>query len=236
MTPRQTMRTLAALVYPRRCPFCDRVLGAVSDCPHCAAELERLRLAVPRLSEGEHLMYSLSGAAAAWRYSDCVRSALLRFKDGGRACYGAELGARMARELFGCNFIVQHGIINFNGTPPLARFDLVIPVPASDRSRGYNPAELLARPLAEALGIPLRTDVLRKKHLTHTQKGLSAQERMRNLRGAFEVCDFDAADGRRVLLVDDVITTGATVSSCAETLMRAGALDVFAAAAAETQL
>ena len=131
--------------------------------------------------------------------------------------------------------VVRHGIIIFNGAPPLARFDLVVPVPASGHARGYNPPELLARPLAQALNAPLQPHALRKCRATHTQKGLSAAQRLQNLSGAFQVRDARLVEGRRILLVDDVITTGATVSCCAAALMKAGALEVFAVAAANTE-
>lgn len=232
----QAARVAAALVYPRRCPFCDRVLGWMPGCTNCASELAVLRRTAPRLSATEHLLRDVTGAAAVWRYDGCVRQAILRFKNGGRACYGEALGAEMARAIFGCNYDINHGIITFNGALPLARFDLVVPVPSSDRSRGYEPPELLARPIAHALGAPLDKRVLRKTRVTHTQKGLTAVQRLQNLRGAFRVENAGRVEGRRVLLVDDVITTGATVSSCAAALMNAGALEVFAVAAACTEL
>ena len=93
-------RIVKNLLYPRRCPFCDRVLGFAPGCPACETALAALRLSPPRLPESEHLFRDLSGAAAVWRYSGRARQAILRFKNGGRACYGEELGARMARELF----------------------------------------------------------------------------------------------------------------------------------------
>lgn len=236
MKPAKALRIAAALVYPRRCPFCDRVLGWMPACPDCAGELARLRRDVPRLPATEHVLRNLTGAAAVWRYDGCVRQAILRFKNGGRACYGEELGAEMARSIFGCNYVWQHGIIIFNGAPPLARFDLVIPVPSSGRGRGYNPPERLARPIARALNLPLDAQALRKVRTTSPQKGLSASQRLQNLTGAFRVETPGDVEGRRILLVDDVITTGATVSCCAAALMKAGALEVFAVAAAQTQL
>ena len=236
MQLRVAAQLAAGLVYPRRCPFCDRVLGWMPDCPDCAAELAKLRRTVPRLPATEHILRDVTGAAAVWRYDGCVRQAILRFKNGGRACYGETLGAEMARAVFGCNYDIKRGIITFNGVPPLARFDLVVPVPSSERGRGYEPPELLAVPLARALGIPLEKRALRKTRVTHTQKGLSAAERLQNLRGAFCVRNAQRIEGRRILLVDDVITTGATISTCAAALMRAGALEVFAVAAAHTEL
>lgn len=236
MRPAQVVQLAAALVYPRRCPFCDRVLGWMPACPDCAARQAALRREVPRLPETEHLLRNVTGAAAVWRYDGCVRQAILRFKNGGRACYGETLGAEMARVVFGCNYDIKHGIITFNSAPMLAGFDLVVPVPSSDRSRGYEPPELLARPVARALNVPLEKRALRKTCVTHSQKGLSAAQRLQNLRGAFCVEKAEQIEGRRVLLVDDVITTGATISSCAGALMKAGALEVFAVTAAQTQL
>lgn len=236
MRPGQAVRLAAALVYPRRCPFCDKVLGWLPDCPDCATELARLRRAVPRLPATEHILRDLTGAAAVWRYDGCVRQAILRFKDGGRVCYGEILGAEMARAAFGCNYDIKHGIIIFNSVLPLTRFDIVVPVPPSDRGRGYEPPALLAQPICRALNVPLEKRALRKTRSTHTQKGLSAAQRLQNLRGAFCVENAERIEGRRVLLVDDVITTGATVSSCAAALMKAGALEVFAVAAAHTEL
>ncbi|HJA24656.1 MAG TPA: ComF family protein [Candidatus Fournierella merdigallinarum] len=229
------LRLVAALLYPRRCPFCDRVLGGLEECPHCARAQAKLRLTTPRLPETEHTFRHLTGAAALWRYSGCVQGAILRMKNAGRACYGQELGAAMARGIFGCTFSVRHGIIVFDEPFSLARFDLIVPVPTARRDRGYNPPALLARPLARALGVPLDEKALEKSRATHTQKGLTAAQRLKNLRGAFRVPDAARVEGRRVLLVDDVITTGATVSACAEALMQAGALEVFAVAAAETK-
>lgn len=236
MLLRRTARLAAGLVYPRRCPFCDRVLGWMPDCPDCAEKQAGLRRTVPRLPATEHILRDLTGAAAVWHYDGCVRQAILRFKDGGRACYGETLGAEIASTVFGCNYDINHGIITFNSVPALARFDLVVPVPASERSRGYAPPELLARPIARALGAPLDKRALRKIRVTHTQKGLSAAQRLQNLQGAFRVDNAERIEGRRVLLVDDVVTTGATVSSCAAALMKAGALEVFAVTAAATEL
>ena len=120
MQLRVAAQLAAGLVYPRRCPFCDRVLGWMPDCPDCAAELAKLRRAVPRLPATEHILRDVTGAAAVWRYDGCVRQAILRFKNGGRACYGETLGAEMARAVFGCNYDIKRGIITFNGVPPLA--------------------------------------------------------------------------------------------------------------------
>ncbi|RME90669.1 MAG: ComF family protein [Anaerolineae bacterium] len=108
--------------------------------------------------------------------------------------------------------------------------DLVIPVPLSERrykERGYNQAELIARSLALARGWECRPETLVRARDTLSQVGLSAKERRENVRGAFRA-DEAHVRGRSVLLVDDVATTGATLSACAQALLDGGATEVYA--------
>ena len=79
--PRRILRGARQLVYPRRCPFCDRVLGSVPVCPDCAAELEELRRKPGmRLDASQHYLGELTGAAAPFRYEGCVRRGILHTK------------------------------------------------------------------------------------------------------------------------------------------------------------
>jgi competence protein ComFC len=107
--------------------------------------------------------------------------------------------------------------------------DLVTAVPAGvarQAERGYNQAALLARPIALSHGLPLRLGALRKLRETRSQVGLSVQERMHNVEDAF-CADVGIVHSKRVLLVDDVATSGATVSACARALSQSGAQQVF---------
>lgn len=107
------------------------------------------------------------------------------------------------------------------------RFDAVAPVPLHRsrlRSRGFNQAELMARAVAKRIGVPF-FDKLRAVRRTRDQVELSGAGRRANVEGAFEA---KGRVGGRILLVDDVFTTGATMSACAETLLRAGAREVYA--------
>lgn len=114
------------------------------------------------------------------------------------------------------------------------RFDRLVPVPlhpARRRERGFNQADLLAELLSQRTSIPLQP-VLERIRYTKTQTAFDRAERMENLRNAFRLRKNAAVQGYRVLLIDDVLTTGSTLSECARVLKVAGALSVHAATAA----
>ena len=111
------------------------------------------------------------------------------------------------------------------------RPDLVIPVPltaARLQARGFNQAELLARALAAELGLSLAGKALSRVKETAPQINLSRRQRWENLRDAFRVVEAELINGSFVLLVDDVLTTGATASACTQALLAAGAANVIA--------
>lgn len=110
-------------------------------------------------------------------------------------------------------------------------FDLVAPVPlwpARRRERGFNQSALLAAALARRLGLPCREKSARRIRSTSTQTGLTAPQRTANVFRAFRPGFFAGLKGRRILLVDDVMTTGATVDACASALKEGGAQAVYA--------
>lgn len=151
-------------------------------------------------------------ARAALVYDDKSRRLVLPFKHGDRTDMARACGAWMARV----------------GAELLAEADLVAPVPLHWRrlfTRRYNQAGLLAARVARDAGLKLAPDLLRRRHWTGSQAGLKAKERRRNVRLAFDLHPRWAGEvkGRSVLLVDDVLTTGATVDACVRVLERAGA-------------
>ena len=107
--------------------------------------------------------------------------------------------------------------------------DVVMPVPLANRrlfKRGYNQATLLSRPIANALGLKIDLDSVRRIHRPDMGHK-NARQRMENIHGVFRVVKSDAIRGKRILLVDDVMTTGATFSELRRVLMRAGASAVY---------
>jgi ComF family protein len=108
-------------------------------------------------------------------------------------------------------------------------YDVIMPVPLHVqrlRWRGFNQAQLLARPLARAVRLPLDPHALHRVRPTRPQVDLDETQRRHNVAGAFRVARTDRVAGRRILLVDDVFTTGATVNECSRVLLRAHAKQV----------
>lgn len=157
-----------------------------------------------------------AGARAAARFEGPVQELIHRFKYGNKVHLALPLGLLTAQALAG--FLPSEGA------------DFIVPVPLHRkrlRERGFNQAQLLARVLAKQWHINLLAHNLRRIRWTEPQIGLSAADRERNVRGAFEVADPARFEDRRLLLVDDVYTTGSTVGECARTLKRAGAGEVL---------
>lgn len=236
-SPRWLLRQARQLLYPRRCPFCDRVLGSVAECPDCASEREELRRKPGiRLDASQHYLGDLTGAAAPFQYEGCVRRGILRAKYQSARWTAVELGVVLAKLAFGSE-------IRMHGAEPTPQrvdgaalgYDCIVPVPSSGKARGYNVPDLIALPLAKALELPLEPEALCRVRKKKRQVGLSYEERLANVAGAFWVEDPSLVEGKRILLVDDVITTGATASACTHALLRAGAESVFAVAVATVE-
>lgn len=221
---------------PPHCLLCGQAgTGARDLCAACAADLARnvvccprcaLPLAVPAPLCGEclHDAPPFTAAFASFLYAAPLDQLVTRLKFGGNLAAG-----RVLSELW----------IDALNTASPARPDALIPVPLHAerlRERGYNQALELARPLASAFGMVLRDDVLVRTRATSAQSNLDSAERHRNLRGAFNIVSGTVLPAH-VALIDDVMTTGATLRECARTLLRAGVarVDVWTLARAPKQ-
>ncbi|MEO7051834.1 MAG: ComF family protein [Rhodanobacter sp.] len=228
---RQVWCNLHRFVLPLRCLLCGGAGANDLDlCADCAAELPRNRcccarcalpLATPAVLCGECQRHvpEWDAAWAPFRYGWPLDRLESRYKFGKDLAAGRVLSILWARE-----------------SRPIERPLLLVTVPLHRsrlRRRGYNQALELARPLARELGVPLRHDVLRRVRHTAAQTDLDAVSRRRNVRGAFAVREA-ASLPAHVAILDDVMTTGATLSECTRVLKRSGVarVDVWALARA----
>jgi len=208
------------LLFPPKCVFCGKVLDTGEDglCARCQREL-------PWLTDGEAELTGefFSLCAASLRYQDKVRDSVRRYKFKGRRGYHKLYGRLVAQ--------CVHDHL-------AGRYDLITWVPLSPqrkKERGYDQAFLLASAAALELG-EVAVEALRKERNTDPQSGLTEDaQRRANVLGAYTPVDPELVAGKRVLLIDDVVTTGSTLSECARMLRTMGAEDVVCAALARAR-
>jgi ComF family protein len=227
-----------ALLYPQPCTACGtRSVESRADAPACAKCWDATRvfdgdetlcwkcgvLAAGSLPEEKRAQVrcrrcdgeAFTAARACGLYEGALRAAVLNLK---REPFVA---ARVARLLAGAQ-----------SRAPLDAATLVVPVPLHaerERERGFNQAALLGRALAKSSGLPLdEHSLVRVAHSERHRAGMDARARRETVEDAFAVARPRLVEGRRILLVDDVFTTGATVSACSSALLASGAEEVFA--------
>lgn len=236
--------SLFAILFPSDCRICRSPLTNISHlpvCRPCLAQIVPLDGILCRIC-GEKLFSSYVNTGDGPLCGMCRRAAP-RFKRA--VAYGAYEGAlRELIHLFKYQGVQPAGkllgrLLN-QATAEMALPGLliVIPVPlwkGKRQSRGFNQAEAIARAfvgLRQASSIQLDTAILARTRDTASQIGLTRMQRRSNVRGAFKVLKPEQIQGRSILIVDDVMTTGTTAGECARVLLRAGAKEVFVATVA----
>lgn len=220
----------AELIYPRRCPLCDGLLGKKEPllCRKCAEKLKFVegprcfRCGKPLGNDEEEYCGDCARAGrrfesgfAPFAYQGLYKKSVLRFKYGGRQEYAGFYSASILR--FGGGKIRRWNP------------DVLIPVPIHRKRllrRGYNQAEVLARRLGKETGIPTVADAVVRKRNTAAQKLLGSRERRKNLEDAFAAGKGIKA-WKCALIVDDIYTTGSTVDAVAKVLKDSGAGRIY---------
>ncbi len=232
-------------LFPARCNGCDSDLNGAPNpwfCACCWADVgmddgvvcDCCGIAIPAAP---------AGGVPGWRCGECVASppAFAMARVMGR--YDGHLGTALRLLKYQGRTGIAPALVAAlkpDRLPPeLLAVDWVVPVPlhpARLRSRGFNQSARLARALADRIGRPLLVDGLTRVGRPTSQVGLSRSQRIRNVRGAFAVTDAGHIADKRILLVDDVMTTGATAQACARVLKRSGARRVVVWAVARQGL
>ncbi|MGM9592840.1 MAG: ComF family protein [Candidatus Onthomonas sp.] len=220
--PIQLAAGLLELLYPPRCVFCAGVLPsgspALGICPDCGAALSRTGVSTVS-QRGD----CFSRCFSPLFYQGLAAQSIRRYKFSGKACYHQAYGP-LLRSCLSHHLREAPDLITW---APLHRWRRY--------RRGYDQAQLLARE-AGALWEQEPVRLLEKTRSTRPQSSLSAEKRQQNVRGVYRlVPQCPSLDGKRILLVDDVITTGSTLSACAAVLTAAGAEDVICLTLARTR-
>jgi len=233
----ELLRALSSLLYPPVCTICSA--NAEPDeylCSECQAKVTRIAppfcatcsepfsgaITGPfSCANCAHRQLYFESAVAVYRSRGIVRRVVHDLK------YGHHRHLRFLVARWLCAALDDERLEG-------VQFDLVVPVPlhpARQRERGFNQAALIAEAMGKRVPAPIRP-VLERVRYTTTQTAFDRSERMENLHGAFRLRKKGNVRGLRVLLIDDVLTTGATLSECARVLKEAGAITVHAATAA----
>ncbi len=220
---------LLSVLYPDRCPLCDRLLmPGESICACCEKEVGRVRGAVclkcgkPLSDERREYCFDCTNkkhyftqGKAVFLYEGKIRSSLYRFKYKNRREYAGYYAGEAAAQFDGW----------LRGTGVQA----IVPIPmyrSKQRLRGYNQAEVFAQALGQRTGIPVDRKLLLRVRNTTPQKELNEHERKYNLKNAFQL-RADIVKYNRILLADDIYTTGSTMDEASKTLLEAGATKIY---------
>ena len=222
-------RTAADLLFPRRCPVCGGVAMPKGRliCPACLKQLSFVS-SPACMKCGKEI-----GSREQEYCADCIRRkksftrgfALLNY-DSRAAVSMAAVKYHNKREYL--DFYARAAALRFEKQFRQAGIQVIVPVPVHAsrlKTRGFNQAAVLAEKLSTELGIPWEELLIRVKK-TDPQKSLGSAERLKNLRGAFEA-EQEAGKWERVLLVDDIYTTGSTAEICSRALLKTGVKQVF---------
>jgi len=232
---------LVSVFFPAGCRLCERVLlqaSAVPICPECLGSFAALGGSGCEKCGQPLATWSLGGPGDA-RSGDALLCPVCQERD-----YGFDRARSYA--LYQGAIVRAIMLLKIERMEPLGRWfaerlievarreaisvDIVVPVPLHrqrERERGYNQADLIAKPLARRLGLPYRTALLTRTKPRPDKHILSLEERWDSVRGAFATRPGSKVDNLRVLLVDDVMTTGATLDAAAKALRDAGAKSVI---------
>lgn len=221
---------LMDLIYPRRCPLCNKIrpYGEGVVCKVCFEKLKRVEppycmkcgktiedSSREYCEDCEKIVKTYKRGFPVFFYEGAIKNALYDFKYNNQRDYA--------------EFFADCMYLHYREELKKLKIDGIVPVPVhphKKKKRGYNQAELLAKALSKRLGIMIYPNYLERDIDTNPQKELNDKARMKNLKNAFKIGQ-NTIKLKKILLVDDIYTSGATVEACTRVLMSSGAEDVY---------
>ena len=218
------IKAVTGIIYPFHCLTCRQKLGPAGNsdliCQSCVNKIIPNTPPFCRERGRERLYFDRAISACA--YEGVIKEIIHSFKYRHKIKLGNFLAGLMT------DFIREYRL-------PLTQCDYIIPIPLSLtrlREREFNQAQIIAAKISESLQIPLLNNALKRVRHSRPQAELSREERLNNLKGAFAANNKEIINGKNILLIDDVLTTGATASEASRVLKEAGANSVFVFTAA----
>lgn len=207
---------LLDLLLPRHCLVCGEILSREEKyiCLNCRLQLPRIEK--KQLAEMQKIFFGIAEIESVasymyYRKGSPYNKLLHQLKYNNRPDIGVRLGAEAATAIKDSRFF--------------EKIDLIIPLPLSKkklRKRGYNQCDHIAKGISQITGIPIAGNCIKRNIANESQTHKHREERWLNVEGIFSVTNAEELQGKHILIVDDVLTTGATIASCAKTILATG--------------
>ena len=204
------LNNILELIYPNVCGICGKICKE-SLCKRCAIEIKKYEI---NLINKNKKMY-FNESMHIFKYNEIIRQRLIEYKFQDKSYMYKTFAKIILKNKKVCGF--------------LEKYDIIIPVPIHKKrrlKRGYNQTELIAKEICKNISLELKTGVLIKQKNIVAQSELNKNERKQNIKNAFEIKNINEIIDKKILLFDDIYTTGSTVNECSRILRKAGAKQV----------
>ena len=204
------LNNILELIYPNACGICEEICKE-SLCKKCAIEMRKYEI---NLINKHKKMY-FNESMHIFKYDEIIRQKLIEYKFQDKAYMYKTFAKIILKNKKVCGF--------------LEKYDIIIPVPIHKKrrlKRGYNQTELIAKEICKNISLELKTGVLIKQKNIKAQSELNKNERKQNIKNAFEIKNINEIIDKKILLFDDIYTTGSTVNECSKILKKAGAKQI----------
>lgn len=204
------LNNILELIYPNVCGICGKICKE-SLCKRCAIEIKKYEI---NLVNKNKKMY-FNEIMHIFKYNEMIRQRLIEYKFQDKSYMYKTFAKIILKNKKVCGF--------------LEKYDIIIPVPIHKKrrlKRGYNQTELIAKEICKNISLELKTGVLIKQKNIKAQSELNKNERKQNIKNAFEIKNINEIIDKKILLFDDIYTTGSTVNECSKILKKAGAKQI----------